>query len=156
MKRNGVKQGFTLMELMIAVAIVGIITAIAYPSYQAVIKKGYRATAQADLLGLAASLERYYSVNFSYSGAASGGADTGSPAIFSAYSPATESATSKKYTLTIYAVTDSGNSYEIRGVPVSGGPVASDGTLYYFSDGRKAWDQNNNGSLSSDEYCWSC
>ncbi|MEC7509784.1 MAG: prepilin-type cleavage/methylation domain-containing protein, partial [Pseudomonadota bacterium] len=32
----------------------------------------------------------------------------------------------------------------------------SDGTLFYFSDGRKGWDKNNNGSLESDEYCWSC
>ncbi|MAH56533.1 MAG: prepilin-type cleavage/methylation domain-containing protein, partial [Aestuariibacter sp.] len=28
--------------------------------------------------------------------------------------------------------------------------------LYIFSDGRKAWDKNNDGSLAASEYCWSC
>ncbi|MFC3203836.1 type IV pilin protein [Alteromonas oceani] len=112
--------------------------------------------AQADLMGFASAMERHYATTFSYAGAASGGSDTGAPAVFAAHSPSTEPAGKKKYTLTIHAVSADGSSYELRAVPVSGSPQAGDGTLYYFSDGRKAWDQNSDGSIGGSEYCWSC
>lgn len=150
------QQGFTLIELMIAVVIVGIIVSIGYPSYQSIMVGTNRGTAQADLMSLAAAMERHYATTFSYGGAGSGGADTGAPSIYTAYSPSTEGAANKKYSLTIQSVGSDGNSYELRAVPVSGTSQAGDGTLYIFSDGRKAWDKNADGSIASSEYCWSC
>lgn len=152
---KGVRQaGFSLIELMIVVTIIGIVAAIAYPSYQGVIADGYRGTGQADLLALAAAMERHHSGSFSYEGAASGGGNTGAPTIFATYSPSSEPAANKRYDLTIVA--SNATSYQLKATPVSGSSQASDGALFYYSDGRKGWDQNNNGSLESSEYCWSC
>lgn len=152
LKRN--VQGFSLIELMIVVAIVGIIAAIAYPSYQGVIADGYRGTGQADLLGLASAMERHHSGSFSYKGAGASGGNTGAPSIFASHSPSSEPIANRRYKLTIQSA--SATDFELRATPVPGSGQGSDGTLYYFSDGRKGWDKNNNGSLETGEYCWSC
>jgi type IV pilus assembly protein PilE len=62
--------GVTLIELMIAVAIVAILTAIAYPSYQAYVARSNRGVAAACLSQYAQFMERYYTTNLTYVGAA--------------------------------------------------------------------------------------
>lgn len=52
------QSGFTLIELMIVVAIVGILSAVAYPSYTEYVRKGHRAEARAGLLQAAQWMER--------------------------------------------------------------------------------------------------
>lgn len=51
-------QGFTLIEMMIVVAVIGILSAIAYPSYTESVRRGHRAEARAGLLQAAQWLER--------------------------------------------------------------------------------------------------
>lgn len=62
-------QGFTLIELMIAVAIIGILAAIAYPSYRDFVRRGHQTEAQGQIMEFAAALEAHKAKNFSYSGA---------------------------------------------------------------------------------------
>jgi type IV pilus assembly protein PilE len=58
--------GFTLIELMITVAIVGILAAIAYPSYLDQVRKSRRADAQSALLQAANRQERLYTTQYTY------------------------------------------------------------------------------------------
>jgi type IV pilus assembly protein PilE len=58
--------GFTLMELMIAVAIVAILASLAYPSYSDAMRKSHRNDGQAILMDLAGRQEVYYAKNATY------------------------------------------------------------------------------------------
>lgn len=64
------QRGFTLIELMITVAIIAIIAAIAYPSYQESVKRTRRAVAKADLMELANFMERKFTENNTYASVA--------------------------------------------------------------------------------------
>ena len=59
-------KGFTLIELMIAVAIIGVLSAIALPSYTESVKKGKRTEAKVELLRIAQMQESYFVQNLSY------------------------------------------------------------------------------------------
>lgn len=65
-------KGFTLIELMIVVAIIGILAAIAYPSYQDSVRKSRRGDCAGALAGLANAMERYFTINNTYVGATLG------------------------------------------------------------------------------------
>ncbi|MGQ3890909.1 type IV pilin protein [Legionella sp. CNM-4043-24] len=60
------KNGFTLMELMITLVIIGILTSIAVPSYKDYIVRSRRSDGKAALLDLASQMERYYSERNTY------------------------------------------------------------------------------------------
>lgn len=141
------QKGFTLIELMIVVAILGILAAIAWPSYQEQVRSGRRADAQGALMGLAQAMERHFTENGSYEGAAAGGADIGAPAIFPAEAPLDSG--NKTYDLW---VDGDPAAYIIEARPK--GAQAGDGTLRLTSSGQRSWDSSGDGSFSTSENCW--
>lgn len=119
------RNGFTLIELMVTVAIVGILAGIAYPSYQDSVMKSRRADAKGALLGFANAMERHFTQNNTYLGAGTTGGNTGTPTIFSTTSPV--GGGTPYYNLTLNVAT--ANTYTLNAAPT--GVQANDkcGTL---------------------------
>lgn len=142
------QAGLTLIELMIVVVVIGILAAVAYPSYRDNVTDSHRAECAGTLTGLANAMERYYSVNGSYLGAAAAGADTGSPAVFRTTCPA--DANDATYDLTITAATAS--TYSLRATPLAGQTEDECGSLTLTNTGIKGVDGADSGITW--QACW--
>lgn len=83
-------RGFTLIELMITVAIVGVLATVAYPAYQDSVRKGKRAEGRTALLDFMQQQERYFTQTGAYLAVSAGA--TGVPfKTFSGDNPANAS-----------------------------------------------------------------
>jgi type IV pilus assembly protein PilE len=126
-------KGFTLVELLITLAIIGILTAIAFPSYQNHVRKGARAAAQSAMMEIANREAQYLLDARNYA--------VGPTAITDLKVTVTADVTNK-YTIT---VTDSaGNpapstppTFTVVATPIAGGSQASDGELKLTHTGAK-------------------
>ncbi|GBG00963.1 hypothetical protein AZSI13_02900 [Azospira sp. I13] len=105
----GIKQkGFSLMELMIVVAIIGILTAIALPSYKDYTRRARAAEATSQLASWSSRMEHYYLDNRNYGPGACGIAAPAS--TYYAFNCATTSA-GQGFTLTATAQIESEGTY---------------------------------------------
>ena len=130
---NRRQQGVTLLELMIVVAIIAIIAAVGYPSYLESVRKTRRADCAGALALLSNAMERHYSITGSYLGAATGGGNTGAPAVFDTACPIDGG--DATYNLTISAAT--ATTYALQAAPTGGQANDGCGTLTLSNTGVK-------------------
>lgn len=101
-------QGFTLIELMVVVAIVGILAAVAFPNYTAYVKRGKAAEATSTLADSRNKMEQYFQDNHTY--AATGGLNP----------PCTPPAGTTQYFSIACVGTPDATTYTLQATPVSG------------------------------------
>ena len=104
-------SGFTLIELMIVIAILGVLSSIAYPSYSSYVKKGSRADGIDSLLSLAGRMEEFYLNDDTYANATVG------------------SATSSDGLYTLAITSQDGFNYLLTATPAKGDPECGNLTL---------------------------
>ena len=126
--------GFTLIELMIALAIVGILGAVAFPAYKYQIRKGHRSAAEAAMMDIANREQQYLLNNRSFATQNTSNTDT----VFESatgYSLPTD--VSKNYS---YAITTGSTppTFTITFTPKGTSVMSGDGNLTLDSNGNKS------------------
>ena len=150
------QAGFTIVELMIVVAIIGLLAGIAVPSYRDYVNKSKRAEAKAALTAAAARLERYYSLNNCYPSSACGSptsADSAAALLNAGIAGFSGENSTKAYyniSLTVAAQT-----FTVTAAPKSPHADATCGNLTLSNTGRK-WTQKNGSTddVARIDGCW--
>ncbi len=117
--------GFTLIELMITVAIVALLAAIAFPSYQSHVRKGYRAAAQSFLMDVAQKQTQYLIDNRAYA------------STTSALSVNTPTDVNNLYTVSIAVTAGPPPTFTVTATPKAGTVQEADVTLTINQAGQK-------------------
>ena len=128
-------RGFSLVELLIVVVVIGLVATVAFPIYQNSLISSRRARAQIVLESIAAGMERYYVAADTYVGAAA--SDVPTNAVYNL----TDEDMADYYDFTATGLT--ATAFSLFATPVDGASQDADGALTITSSGVRAWDENN-------------
>jgi type IV pilus assembly protein PilE len=149
--------GFTLIQLLITVAIVAILATVGYPSYRAQIVQSRRAAMQSDLLALAQFFERRHAENGCYNegddGDCSTPADAGLPSMLDLpwdYPRDGQPDDPDYYTVDLVEGTLGANTFTLQATPIENSVQDGDGALLIDHAQRRWWDENNDGDVTDD------
>lgn len=134
MSNQSNNRGFTLIEVMVVVAIVGILAAVAYPSYIQSVTKTRRTSAQGCMLEMAQFMERFYTTNMRYDQTAAT-----PPVAVALANPTCRAEMVAFYTFSFASGQPTQSTYTIQAVP-QGGQATADagcGTLTLTQAGTK-------------------
>ena len=115
--RMGCNAGFTMIELMIVVAIIAILAAIAVPAYSNYVVKAHRVAAEGCLSEYANYMERYYTTYLRYNNDGAGNANTLAAAALDC---ATPQRTGANYNYDLPSSSLSVSSYTVTATPING------------------------------------
>lgn len=123
-------RGFTLVELMITVAVVAILAAIAYPSYRDYLKRAHRSSAQSLMLDLANREQQYLLDRRAFLGGGASAVTTLLPAGIPVE-------VSNFYDMTITATAGPPPTFEVKATPKAGSLMAGETPFTIDQDGTK-------------------
>jgi type IV pilus assembly protein PilE len=130
------RNGFTLIELLITIMIIGILVAIAMPTYNQYLIRASRQAAQADMVQMANTQEKIYLNSNAYTGSITNPYNGNSAVSYGLGRLSTS--LDGNYTYTLTPVTPS-QFYTLTATPVAGTRQANDGTLTLSSNGLRTW-----------------
>jgi type IV pilus assembly protein PilE len=137
-------KGFTLIELMIVVAIIGIIAMFAYPAYQESVRKTKRTDAQASIMQISGQLQRYKIANFTFFKVGTTTpitlADAGVPSVI-------PTSATPLYDLTLTNVT--AGTWTLIATPKSSTIQTGDGHLVLNHRGERCWTKGSDKNAGS-------